>query len=267
VINLYGYSKTTRSTEQFRVTLGSYAPSTTLDRHDHEQASICLALSGGYDESLGRRERRVDTGMLVVHPEGEAHADRHDPRTTTLLTIEFSSVSLDLARHISPVFDESWDRTAPFLLPSAYRLLHDIDDACALSDLLIEDLIWSMIADAIGYDQPDACRPAWLLCIRDCLEARAGSAPPLAELSEMAGVHPIHLARAFRQAFGCSIGVFVRRRQVASALSLLADSPLDLAEVSLISGFADQSHMTRRVREMTGRPPGAWRKWLTAETP
>jgi len=256
-----------RTTGQFRVTFASYAPLTRLDRHDHELASFCIAVCGGYDEQLDRRSRRVEAGILVIHPEGETHADRHDPRRTDLLTVEFSSASLDLARRISPRFDESWHRPALTLLPAAYRILHHMDQSCPTSALLIEDTIWEMIAEAVKHEQRDAGRPKWLLHVHDSLESCAGNAPTMLELSEMAGVHPVHLARAFRQAFGSSIGEFVRQQQVAAALKLLADSRLGLAEISVATGFADQSHMTRRIRELTGRPPGIWRKRLTAKCP
>ena len=47
-----------------------------------------------------------------------------------------------------------------------------------------------------------------------------------------------------------------------AALADLADlaGAASLAAVAAQHGFADQAHMTRSVRAVTGLPPGAWRR-------
>ena len=249
-------------TGTFTVTYGQYEPETHIPRHDHEHASLCIALSGGYEEQLDRHSRRIETGTLVIHPEGEAHANHHAPRVTDLLTIELSPAALGLAREISPRFDESWHRPALFLLPAAYRILHEIETVRSAGTLAVDDLIWRVIGETTDHRETDSARPAWLLLVRDYLDAHFTDAPTLTMLAGMAGVHSVHLTRSFRTAYGCSVGDFVRQRQVETALSLLAEGELGLGQISLAAGFADQSHMTRRVGALTGKPPGTWRRRL-----
>jgi len=249
-------------TGDFTVTFGRYAPEVLIPRHRHEHASLCIAFSGGYEEQLDRSCRQVETGTLVIHPEGEAHSNRHAPCLTDLLTVELSPVALDLAREVSPLFDESWHRPATFLLPAAYRLLHEIETDRSAEKLAIDDLLWRMIGETTGYREPETGRPAWLLLVRDYLDVHFADGPTLAMLAGMAGVHSVHLTRSFRKTFGYSVGDFVRQRQAETALRLLAQGDLGLSEISLVAGFADQSHMTRRVGDLTGKPPGAWRRRL-----
>jgi AraC-like DNA-binding protein len=45
---------------------------------------------------------------------------------------------------------------------------------------------------------------------------------------------------------------------------LLEDRALSLSQIAVDTGFADQSHMTRRVKEQTGHTPGTWRRRITA---
>ena len=47
---------------------------------------------------------------------------------------------------------------------------------------------------------------------------------------------------------------------LAKARELLTDSKLSLSEVALAVGFADQSHLTRRFREIVGVSPGQFRR-------
>lgn len=259
VRDLHGTVVSHHDTGTFRVTFGRYAPAMQIARHDHEMASLCIALSGGYKEQLDRRVREVETGTLVVHPEGEAHANHHSAKVTGLLTIEFSRHSLELARDLSPLFDESWDRSAAFLLPSAYRIIDEIEHRLPSANMGIDDLVWRMIGGIVDCRHVNAPRPAWLSAVHHHLESHIDDTLSINTLAEMAGVHPVHLGRAFRRAFGCGVGDFVWQRRVAAALKLLTDSDLGLGEISVITGFADQSHMTRRIKTMTGRPPGAWR--------
>ena len=48
----------------------------------------------------------------------------------------------------------------------------------------------------------------------------------------------------------------VRARKAWRAIAF-GDAPL--AEVAADGGFADQAHLTRAIRALTGRTPGAWR--------
>jgi len=114
--------------------------------------------------------------------------------------------------------------------------------------------------DCSGSHKADCAR--WLDRVRERLEDVDEPAPSIAELSALAGVHPVHMARAFRRRFGCSIGAFARRIQVGKALILFEDSTIDLCAAAYDTGFADQSHMTRLVRAHTGQTPGAWRRWI-----
>jgi len=46
----------------------------------------------------------------------------------------------------------------------------------------------------------------------------------------------------------------------ASLARVAAGNPI--AQVALSCGFADQSHLTKAVRKVTGRTPGGWRREL-----
>jgi AraC-like DNA-binding protein len=81
----------------------------------------------------------------------------------------------------------------------------------------------------------------------------------LRDIAAASGVHPSHLATAFRRAFGCTVGEVKRQRRMARAINLLArDTPL--AEIAAACGFADQSHFTREFRRAVGTTPANFRR-------
>jgi len=238
---------------------GRYAPGLRIGRHDHERASLCLVLAGAYEERYGRRTRRAVAGTLIAHPAGEVHADHHDACTTRLLTIEVDDDALHGGGPAVRLFDDAWDCDATALVPLALRLRHALDAPAAERELVAAEAAWQLVGGIARHRQPDATRAPWLRAVRDRLDAALES-PSLTALAAGAGVHPMHLTRAFRHAYGCSIGDYLRQRRVARAVCLLVDTRLELAEVAAEAGYADQCHLTRHVRAATGRAPGAWRR-------
>jgi AraC family transcriptional regulator len=79
------------------------------------------------------------------------------------------------------------------------------------------------------------------------------------ELASHLGISPSYLARSFRSSAGLTPHAYVMRRRLLRAEELLASTELPLADIALETGFADQSHFSRRFHEMTGMPPRTFR--------
>jgi AraC family transcriptional regulator len=243
----------------FILTEARYAPALRLPRHAHELASFCVVLAGGYQETVGVRTRCARAGTTVVHPAGEAHSNHHDPAGARVLIVEVADARCIDLPGLARLFADPWDSGDPRLALYGLQLGANLREADTFTDLSVEALVLEMLDAARAHQLPEVRGARWLERVREQLEAPAPASPSLRALSERAGVHPVHLARAFRRAFGCSIGEYARRRQVVHALTLLEDPSLTLSAVACQAGFADQSHMTRRVRAHTGLTPRAWR--------
>lgn len=101
--------------------------------------------------------------------------------------------------------------------------------------------------------------PGWMRQVAERLQEAVEEPLTLAELADGVGVNPAHLARTFKRFVGCTIGEMRRRMQVESACRRLVSTADTLVHVAVDTGFADQSHMTRLVREATGFTPKALR--------
>jgi AraC-like DNA-binding protein len=96
--------------------------------------------------------------------------------------------------------------------------------------------------------------------VRELLEARFTESLRLAEIADAVGRHPVYLATSFRRAYGETIGDCVRRLRVERARRELEQSDAPIADVALTAGFANQSHLTRTFRKVTGMTPAAYRR-------
>lgn len=87
------------------------------------------------------------------------------------------------------------------------------------------------------------------------IEARLGETLRLSDLAKLIDMSPFHFARLFRREIGEPPAEYVQRRRTERAVELIRSSPLSLAEIAYQTGFSSQSHMTRRVRSLTGTTP------------
>ena len=93
--------------------------------------------------------------------------------------------------------------------------------------------------------------------VRRHLHAHLGELVPTAVLAEMVGLTESHLIRAFHQEFGLPPHAYHLRLRLARAVDLLGCG-LPVATVASECGFADQSHLSRKFKEVYGLTPAAW---------
>jgi AraC-like DNA-binding protein len=102
--------------------------------------------------------------------------------------------------------------------------------------------------------------PARMLkSIEEYIDVHLEKALTVEELAFHLGISPSYFARSFRSSVGLAPHAYVMRRRLLRAQELLASTDLPLIDIALATGFADQSHFSRRLHQMTGVPPRAFR--------
>ncbi len=102
--------------------------------------------------------------------------------------------------------------------------------------------------------------PATLRRIHEYIDSHLDRNIDLESLAATAELSLYHFARTFKQSEGTTPHEFGLERRLARARELLTTTDLPLSEIALEVGFADQSHLARRFRQMTGVPPGQFRR-------
>lgn len=82
----------------------------------------------------------------------------------------------------------------------------------------------------------------------------------VAVLAGCAGLSTSHFARSFRNSTGMTAAAYIVSQRLAKAKMLLASTNLPIAQIALNTGFADQSHLTRRLNQFEGITPRAFRE-------
>lgn len=95
--------------------------------------------------------------------------------------------------------------------------------------------------------------------VRDFLADDPAHAPSLRMLAGLAGMSRFQLLRAFTREFGAPPLRWLQSLRAERARVLIRRGE-SLAAAAVVSGFADQSHMTRTFRRMYGYTPGQWQR-------
>jgi len=82
----------------------------------------------------------------------------------------------------------------------------------------------------------------------------------LAEIAAAADLSQYHFARAFRKSTGSTPQQYLMQQRIERAKQLLAKDDLPIVEISLRTGFKNQSHFTTLFRKFTKLTPKTWRE-------
>src|SRR5215468_10930554 len=104
--------------------------------------------------------------------------------------------------------------------------------------------------------------PSVLRRCKDLMEANIEGDIRLGDLARVAGMSSSHFIRSFRESTGQTPYQFLLHQRVKRAQFLMRDPRVSLTEVALASGFADQHHLARIFRRVTGMTPSGYRRSL-----
>jgi AraC-like DNA-binding protein len=204
-----------------------------LGRHVHEKAYAALVLSGGYEEAGDHGRLRVNAGDVIFHDQFEAHLDRFSDTGVVVLNLRLP-VGCSYTPGIASVAD------ADSVARAAEKSRRD-----AL-DLLLSLAVSKTPQPA---DWPDELADALI----------QNPSLKLSRWGEKNEIAPWAVSRGFGLVFGFSPEAFRARIRARRALRSIQNTQAPLASIAAELGFADQSHMTRSVKQLTGTGPQAWR--------
>lgn len=246
----------------FTVTEGVHRHGAELPWHEHETPTICFVLQGAFTERWHGGSIKCTSSTLKVTPAGERHCDHFSSGDVRGLLIEPSDNLVAAVRPYSAVLDERVSFQGGPISAIAWRVYHEMLRMDAAAPLAMEGFLLELVATASRSRDHSghAGRPRWLDEARERIHTDLASRPGLTGLAEDVGVHPVTLARAFRRAFGCTVGEYVRSLRIERATRQLIDTDLPLAVIALTAGFSDQSHFSNLFRQHTGLSPFRFRR-------
>jgi AraC-like DNA-binding protein len=123
-----------------------------------------------------------------------------------------------------------------------------------------QDMIGDRRISGVREEMASGLAPRLVRRIQQYVNAHLDSALNVDELAASVGLSASYFSRAFARSVGSTPHDYVIRRRVLRAQQLLAETDLGLAQIAVTTGFSDQSHFSRRFRQLAGLSPKAFRE-------
>jgi AraC family transcriptional regulator len=239
-----------------------HPPGSRIDWHIHELAAFAFTLHGSSTETFRKASYERTPRGVLFRPAGEYHRDSAGNEGERCFLIEISTAwvrNLPGPGSIPSIPRFQQPGAVIYLARQAYRewILND-----TASPIAIQGLVHEIAARFVREDQISvgAQPPSWLRRVKQRLDEDFAETPSLAQLAEIGGVHPNHLARNFRHHYRSTIGEYLRQRRVAAAIVLMLRKSRSLTEVALESGFSSHGHFCTVFKRVTGMTPSEFRE-------
>jgi AraC family transcriptional regulator len=240
---------------------------------------INITLGGKlFREGLSDSGRRLmatsDAGNMCVTPAGKSVAASWDDTIDNMGILLDSDFAAKTAaeNHFSTSFHfmESVQREDPMIQHMGLALLDEAKAESPSGRLYADSIIQTLTLHLLkNYTTAkNAIREAIhgglsgyrLRRVKEFIHANLEEDLSLAEIAGVADLSQFHFARAFRKSTGMTPQQYLMQQRIESAKTLLTQADLPLVEVSLRTGFKNQSHFTALFRKFTSFTPKAWRE-------
>jgi AraC-like DNA-binding protein len=237
--------------------------------HCHGDVEIGMIVSGRRQVRVRGRDRIAPAGSIFVFHPGEVHAGKPlDDRSSTYRAFLVPAATLrelagwpaDLEMN-PPGFDapiRDRELAARFVLAHRALTVDPADSAAA------RRLIIALAALAHRHQKPgpglvDGIGQQGVRRVRQFLDVAYAEKVRLDSLARLADMSQFHLIRVFRTATGLTPYAYLEQVRVNRAVALLRRGT-PVSRTAFLTGFADQSHLTRFFKRLTGVPPGQYRR-------
>src|SRR5262249_24543199 len=106
----------------------------------------------------------------------------------------------------------------------------------SLQHLGVEEAVVSLIDSLCTSEARVGGSKGWLMQVEELIRCSLGEGLSLSEISGAIGVHPSHLCREFRRAFGCTMTQYAARLRADLALEQIIASTSPLASIAVQAG-------------------------------
>ncbi len=260
ILSSGAYFGTERKQEEgvcFRMNITRYDPFTEIGRHYHENAYLSLLIDGKYRERNRHAEQDLLPGELIFRPSGYDHANYFPVGGGSCLNIEFKPEAL-CALLDKPVLPPAMAVYPAGAFGYLYQLLY-----CFVQDLgtgLQDEYILNWLA--MQREQKIPTRLLWLPRVKQILEDELGEPYAIADLAARVHVHPVYLARAFKEREGLTPGEYLLKMRLKKAMELLLRTGQSVSAIAYATGFSDAAHFIRSFRACYQASPYKFRSAL-----
>lgn len=237
-----------------------HAPGSAVPPHVHHAASLTFTIQGSSVECFEDSKLEAQSGGLLLRPADRLHSDWIGQRGVHILTIEIDSNYAASVDGFGKVFQRPSYFSGGVLPSLAQRIYHESKTRDTAAELIIEGLMLEMLGTVSRNSRGPALKaPAWLAKAKRICAEQFRESIHLSDIAHRVGVHPTHLARAFKNLHKLTLGDYVRQLRIDWAAGELTRTDESITNLAVAAGFYDESHFIRSFKKQFGVSPARFR--------
>ncbi len=231
-------------------------------KHWHEEYHFC-AITGGAGYTVYRGTAHfTPPGSMFLLPPGEVHSNHATDGGCSYTNVYLPAARVE--RAALQIVQTGMPLTPLVISDEAvYRGFLELCAVLEISDLRLHRdgeflYFFEVLVERLGRQRPSTLRlnePQAVKIVREFLDENYDQDVGLEQLAHLTDLSPYHLNRTFRRQVGLPPHAYQIQRRIARSKVLLRQG-WSIVDVAHITGFADQSHLTRHFKRMVGVTPG-----------
>jgi AraC-like DNA-binding protein len=230
----------------------------------YDSINLCLLTKGVCTEKVGNKTIFIDKPNITLnYPQIQQKIEVYDKALVGLeinFDMQWFEKFRSMSKHLAQPIRSFQDLDICFFAQKIQQELQCTDNLSALSlESIISELLITMGREL---HQKEHYRPKWLKLAQDKIKDDPTADFSLDDLAKEANLHPTHFSRAFKQYAYKNLTDFIREERLKKAKEMLATTVMSITEISLSTGFFDQSHFSRFFKRQFGVTPLAYRQQM-----
>lgn len=245
----------------------------SFSRHFHEEYAVGVIEKGALGFQYRGEKHVAYSGTINLANPGEPHNGY--PAAESGWTYRMFYFEPRMLEQI--VTEATAKKRTPFFLPGVikdlnlakkFHLLHRIlmiesDSLMEEETMLMETLI-QLVAryadDKYEISRFSKNRPS-IFSAKEYIDVFYSKNLSITQLAQMANMSPFHFTRSFTQEIGIPPHTYLNQVRIQQAKTRIKQQ-FPLADIALETGFTDQSHFTRKFKQISGMTPGQYSKMI-----
>ncbi|WP_316804763.1 AraC family transcriptional regulator [Pedobacter nototheniae] len=260
--NFFGNTDQTIKLDGLTITNTEYTHA-FVDWHFHENAYFTFLLAGQVSEINKKERHNCGSGTLPFHNCQEPHYNIKPKGYTKGMHLELSPKWLKEFAD-NDIAAGSFEVINPLVKSLFHQILLSAKNQDDTTPLSIHALTISALdklskkTDFRSYKQP----PDWINKLEQLLQDNPHLSHSLESISDVLGIHPVHISRYFPKYFGCNLGAYIRSIRLCRAAAELNSGTKSAIQIAFECGFYDQTHLIKCFKEEFRVTPHQYQRYL-----
>ena len=249
----FGKTAINKRLNNFHLSLTTYYDPIPIPLHCHENPYLSVNLGCVYKEVNTTSERTIQSGEIILRPTHYEHKNIFSKGNGICFNLEIINLSNSEIAHLFQDVAIKPTGLEWYKLVVAFINNYPPDELeCLIQETLLND------AEAVYSIR----KPIWFKKIIAQIQEEYDTTLSLDYISKTVNLHPIYMARKFKQLSGLTIGEYIRKVRTEKAFNLLSSSQNSLTDVGLQAGFYDLPHFSKTFQTTFGQNPQNFRAAL-----